>query len=203
MAEIVNKYQYPDFFMEKLQSFTNMVLYHNENSLNLIGENTIANFQERHLDDSLQVAEYIKNHFAGNIVDLGSGAGFPLIPTAILLESEKRKFYAIEKSSKKFHFLSLVKNNLGLSDLTILNDTLDRIDLSQYEPSVITARAFKPLSFILSSVVKLREQPTLLLLKGEKLEEEITEAKKLFDFEYEAIRSVTGVGYLLIIKRYK
>lgn len=87
--------------MERLQTYVAHLLKWNQ-KLNLIGPSTENDIWERHILDSLQLALYIpKGH---RILDLGSGAGLPGVPLAILgydvtmVESDTRKAIAIQEA---------------------------------------------------------------------------------------------------------
>ena len=54
-----------------------------QNSINLISKSSIKNIWERHFLDSAQLYKYVKD-INGNIVDFGSGAGFPGLVLAIM-----------------------------------------------------------------------------------------------------------------------
>ena len=54
-----------------------------QNSINLISNNTVKFIWERHFLDSAQLYQFVKG-VEGNIIDFGSGAGFPGLVLAIM-----------------------------------------------------------------------------------------------------------------------
>ena len=54
-----------------------------QNSMNLISRSTIKNIWVRHFLDSAQLYAFVRN-VEGNIIDFGSGAGFPGMVLAIM-----------------------------------------------------------------------------------------------------------------------
>ena len=71
-----------------------------QNSINLISRSTIKSIWVRHFLDSAQLYTFVRN-VEGNIVDFGSGAGFPGMVLAIM---GKKKLGAIElKPKRKFY----------------------------------------------------------------------------------------------------
>ena len=50
--------------------------------MNLVAPSTLSDIQTRHIKDSAQLAKFIPKNV--NIIDLGSGAGFPGVVLAIL-----------------------------------------------------------------------------------------------------------------------
>lgn len=92
-----------------------------------------------HLLDSLSIAPFIKGK---NILDVGTGAGLPGIPLAILYP--ERRFTLLDSNGKKIRFLFQTKNQLGLENV---NEVQARAEKYQTEApfSAITSRAFSGL----------------------------------------------------------
>ena len=96
-------------------------LIESNKTLNLVGKSTINDVWIRHFLDSSQVIDFIDKN-SKNVIDLGSGAGFPGLIVAILAKDRKIpiKVNLIEKSKKKALFLKRVINDLKL-DAHVLN----------------------------------------------------------------------------------
>ena len=77
-----------------------------------------------HLLDSLVIAPYLKN--ANQVLDVGSGAGFPGIPLAMLYPD--KKFTLLDSNGKKTRFLSQVKAEFHLSHLTVIQSRVESYD---------------------------------------------------------------------------
>lgn len=78
---------------------------------NLVAKNDLADrerLERRHLRDSMALLPWVRGHLA----DIGSGAGFPGIPLAILRPGESTTL--IERSTKKARFLRQVALELDL-----------------------------------------------------------------------------------------
>ena len=89
------------------ETITSLVKYENylirsNKTLNLIGKSTINEIWTRHFLDSSQVIDFIDKN-TKNLIDLGSGAGFPGLIIAMLAKDRKisLKVKLIEKSPKK------------------------------------------------------------------------------------------------------
>ena len=110
--------------------------------MNLVAPSTLNDIQNRHILDSAQLAKYIPHDV--DIIDLGSGAGFPGVVLAIL----GWNVTCIESIGKKTKFLSELKEKLDLPNLTIVNDRIENF-LSKRPANpgkiIFTARAFAPL----------------------------------------------------------
>ncbi len=82
---------------QNLQIYQDLLLKW-QKQINLISNNTVKNSWERHFEDSLQILDIIPSG-ANNLIDLGSGAGFPGLVIAIqkldlnvvLIESDQKK----------------------------------------------------------------------------------------------------------------
>jgi len=166
--------------------------------MNLVAPSTLSDIENRHFKDSAQLADFIPKDV--NIIDLGSGAGFPGVVLAIL----GWNVTCIESIQKKAGFLSVLKQELDLPNLTIINDRIERYfaKIPVFSKNfVFTARAFAPLIKIFDYTHKTKCR--LFLLKGREIEKEITIAKTKYKFDYELYPSKTGDGYITIIKNLK
>ena len=165
--------------------------------MNLVAPSTLNDIQNRHIQDSAQLAKYIPKDV--NIIDLGSGAGFPGVVLAIL----GWNVICIESIGKKTRFLSELKTELDLPNLTIVNDRIENF-LSKTPVNagdfVFTARAFAPLIKIFDYTCKKHTKNCrLFLLKGREIESEITTAQSRYKFNYELYKSETGDGYIVYV----
>jgi 16S rRNA (guanine527-N7)-methyltransferase len=99
----------------------------------------------RHLLDSLTVQPYLRGQ---RIADVGSGAGFPGIPLAIV--EPQRHFSLIESTGKKCRFLEHVRDELQLKNVEIVQARAEN-----YRPEVrfdtVVARAVGPLAGLLKA----------------------------------------------------
>ena len=74
----------------------------------------------RHLLDSLSIAPYITGN---NILDAGSGAGFPGIPLAVYFP--QKQFTLLDGNGKKTRFLIQAKAEFQLSNITVINARME------------------------------------------------------------------------------
>ncbi|MFP8966916.1 16S rRNA (guanine(527)-N(7))-methyltransferase RsmG [Pokkaliibacter sp. CJK22405] len=90
----------------------------------------------RHLLDSVSVHPHL---IGDNLIDVGTGAGLPGIPLAIL--NPQRKFTLLDSNGKRTRFLTQVKLNLGLENVVVVNT---RVESWQPQPpfDAILSRAF-------------------------------------------------------------
>jgi 16S rRNA (guanine527-N7)-methyltransferase len=99
----------------------------------------------RHVLDSLSVRPWLKGQ---RIADLGSGAGFPGIPLAVV--ERERHFALLESIGKKCEFLRHVVATLGLANVEVVQARSDH-----FRPPVrfttVVARAVGPLAKLVRS----------------------------------------------------
>ena len=182
---------------EKFIKYENLLKQWSE-KMNLVAPSTLSDIQNRHIKDSAQLADFIPTD--KSIIDLGSGAGFPGVVLAIL----GYNVICIESIGKKTNFLNTVKNELDLSNLTIINDRIENfLQKTPVNPGkfVFTARAFAPLIKILDYTHKTKCR--LFLLKGREIQNEINTAKAKYKFDYKLYKSQTGDGHIIIIQNVK
>ena len=89
-----------------LIKYASLVMDYNKN-INITGAENIEDFIKEHIIDSLLALNIFKNR--DNIIDIGSGAGLPSIPLAIVYEN--KKFTLCESKNKKADFLDMAKKN--------------------------------------------------------------------------------------------
>jgi len=175
--------------IEKLNIYKDFLLLSNKN-LNLIGKTTERYIYYRHFLDSAQICKIINKKL--DIVDLGSGAGFPGVIIKLMMDNEKidGRVILIEKSRKKSKFLSDLSNKLNLN-LKIFNKKLE--DYKFINQSSVVSRAFKStlgtLDILFKNINKINE---IVLLKGKTYQQEIDDAKKKYTFKLEKFKSITS-----------
>ena len=168
------------------------ILFKWQKSINLISKNTIKNTWERHFLDSAQLYKFVTG-IEGNIIDFGSGAGFPGLVLAIM---GKKNIHLVEADYKKCVFLKEIAM-LTETDITIHNCRIE--DLSFINVDLITCRALASLSklinyveiFINKSLGEKREFPNMLFLKGKSYYSEVLELNKNKKISFEVYPSIT------------
>jgi 16S rRNA (guanine527-N7)-methyltransferase len=182
---------------EKFIKYENLLKQWSQ-KMNLVAPSTLGDIENRHFKDSAQLADFIPKNT--KIIDLGSGAGFPGVVLAIL----GWNVICIESIHKKAGFLSTLKTELDLPNLTIVNDRIENF-LSKTPVKagdfVFTARAFAPLIKIFDYTHKTNCR--LFLLKGREIESEILKAKTKYKFDYKLYPSKTGDGYIICVTKLK
>lgn len=121
-----------------------------------------------HIIDSLLIAPYIHGT---RCLDVGSGAGLPGIPLAIMLPHIK--WVLLDKCAKKTRFLLQMKAELGLKNVEVVESRAERFHPEQRFDSIIT-RAYGTLRLLTESTAHLLAQDGVwLLMKGKYPQEEL------------------------------
>ena len=187
--------------IEKLNIYNDFLLENNK-LLNLIGKTTENNVFSRHFTDSAQIYDLIDDK--SEIIDIGSGAGFPGVIIKILMDSKKvdGNVVLLDKSPKKCKFLNDLSNKLELK-FKIQNVKLE--DYKFNKISTIVSRAFKKAIETIDILFKNNDKiRSIILMKGKTYQHELKDAKKKYTFDLEKFRSITSdESYILKISNIK
>ena len=149
-------------FIHKLEAYL-VLLFRWNRVTNLSGIKNLTDMVPVHLMDSLSVSAYIKGN---TILDVGSGAGLPGIPLAILYP--KKLFTLLDSNGKKTRFMRQAVIDLKLDNVQII-----RKEWRLFRESLIMlSREHLARSGILDSSERLvKPGGTLLAMKGDKMEQ--------------------------------
>ena len=155
--------------------------------MNLTGITEEEEVYEKHFYDSL-LFSFNENMDGLSLIDVGSGAGFPGVPLAIVYPS--LKVTLLEPLTKRCKFLEVVKNELGLSNVVIVNERAEDFSKKNEEKfDIATARAVSKLNILLEiSSQMIKVNGYFIALKGKIAQEEIEQAKnalKVLNFKIE------------------
>ncbi|MFJ5828096.1 16S rRNA (guanine(527)-N(7))-methyltransferase RsmG [Streptomyces sp. NPDC093089] len=140
----------------------------------LIGPREVPRLWERHLLNCAVLAEAVPEGVT--VCDVGSGAGLPGIPLALVRRD--LKITLLEPLLRRTNFLQEVVELLGLDHVTVVRGRAEEM-LGKITPvHVVTARAVAPLDRLAGwGVPLLRPYGEMLALKGDTAEEEINGAR--------------------------
>jgi 16S rRNA (guanine527-N7)-methyltransferase len=151
--------------------------------INLVGRDTIADLWRRHILDSAQIRAFVPDQ-ASSMIDLGTGAGLPGLVLAIL---GAPRVELVEADSRKCAFLREAAR-LTEVDVTIRSCRIQAVP--PHPVDVVTARACAPLDRLLGLAEPfLAPDAECLFLKGERVEEELTLARKHWTMKASAWQS--------------
>jgi 16S rRNA (guanine527-N7)-methyltransferase len=129
----------------------------------------------KHVLDSLSLQPYL---VGGRFADVGTGAGFPGLPLAIV--NPERRFTLIEATGKKARFVAQTAERLGLSNVQVVNARAEN-----YRPfelfDTVAARALASLAdFVAYAGHLCAPDGRLLAMKGKRPDDEISALPKPF-----------------------
>ena len=166
-----------------IQVFRDLLGAWNER-MNLVGPSALSDFWLRHAYDSAQLVDHAPE--ARVWADLGAGAGFPGLILAILFKHRRvGEVHLVESMAKRCLFLTAVVDALDLPAI-VHNRRAEDTRLPNVE--VVTARACAPMERLLGFALPILGRrgtpvPIGLFLKGRGVEEELTEASRMWEFE--------------------
>ena len=158
--------------------------------MNLVGPGELDDYWRRHALDSAQLLNHATE--ALRWADLGSGAGFPGIVLGCLLAGRDGAEVAlVEANQRKAAFLREAIRATGAAAKVIA----ERVeDVTADDRQVVTARAFAPLSRIIEHAKPWLDRGAVgLFLKGEDVEAELAEARKVWALDVSILPSLSDL----------
>ncbi|GGO43424.1 MULTISPECIES: 16S rRNA (guanine(527)-N(7))-methyltransferase RsmG [Streptomyces] len=139
----------------------------------LIGPREVPRLWERHLLNCAVLSEVVPEGVT--VCDVGSGAGLPGIPLALVRGD--LKITLLEPLLRRTNFLTEVVELLGLDHVTVVRGRAEEVLGTLSPVHVVTARAVAPLDRLAGwGVPLLRPYGEMLALKGDTAEEEVKAA---------------------------
>lgn len=128
-----------------------------------------------HVFDSLAVADFIQGK---TCLDVGSGAGLPTIPLAIM--QPERQFTALDTNGKKTRFIQQAVIELGLNNVSVEQARIENWKTDQKFDAIISRAFASVYDFVTASAQHLSPQGMLYAMKGQYPESEIQYLPKSF-----------------------
>jgi 16S rRNA (guanine527-N7)-methyltransferase len=174
--------------MNKFKIYSELLLKYNSVH-KLSGSKNIKEVEEN-IKDALYPKNFLDFKSYKNILDIGTGAGFPGMVLAI--EYPDIHFTLVEPLMKRTAFLHLVKSTYDLQNVTILTERVE--DIEPFEADLITSRAVAKTDMLLDLAKSfITNRTEILFYKGENVFNEVSK-----DMNYEIIKR--DKRYYLYIK---
>ena len=140
--QIILKY-FSDFTPAQINQFAALESLYNEwnTKINVISRKDIDGLYEKHVLHSLAIAAVFQFEPGMQILDLGTGGGFPGIPLAIFFPEVK--FHLADSIAKKLKVVDAITDALALKNITIQHTRVEEIKTRKFD--FVVSRAVAPL----------------------------------------------------------
>lgn len=140
--EMILKY-FSDFSPKQIQQFEALgPLYKEWNEkINVISRKDIDHLYERHVLHSLSIAAVMEFQPGTEIIDLGTGGGFPGVPLAIFFPEVQ--FHLVDSIAKKLKVIEAIVEQTGLTNVTTQHSRVEDIRNRKFD--FVVSRAVAPL----------------------------------------------------------
>ncbi len=150
----------------------------------------IESLYEKHVLHSLSIAALFNFPTGTQVIDIGTGGGFPGVPLAIFFPQVQ--FNLVDSVGKKLKIVEAARETLGLTNITTQHIRAEEIRNKKFD--FVVSRAVAPLKELLqwsrpllkSSTVKIKStegeevyKPGLICLKGGDLKQEINDSASM------------------------
>jgi 16S rRNA (guanine527-N7)-methyltransferase len=135
---------FSDFTPKQLEQFNALQELYKEwnNRINVISRKDIDNLYEKHVLHSLSIAAVFQFGAGSEIIDIGTGGGFPGIPLAIFFQ--KVTFHLVDSIAKKLKVVEAISKAIGLTNITTRHTRAEEIKNKKFDFAV--SRAVAPLN---------------------------------------------------------
>ena len=169
-----------DLIIQKFEMYYNKLIEVNE-YMNLTAITEKNEVYLKHFLDSLSILKAINKNDSYSILDVGSGAGFPSIPLAIV--DSKANVVIIDALNKRINFLNELVKELGLNNVNAYHKRAEEYTKEKRESfDYVTARAVARLNILAELCLPLvKIGGSFIAMKGQIADEELKEAKKAIE----------------------
>ena len=146
--------------------------------LNLISKNDEKYIYEKHILDSISISRFFKEYdfLPDNILDIGTGGGFPAIPIAIMYPDIN--VIGIDSILKKINAVSEISYRLGLKNISFIRERVENYHEQKFD-CVVSRAVAKIDKLVEYAYPLLNDNGYLVLYKSKTVDEEINNAKNL------------------------
>lgn len=167
--------------VDKLKALEELYSYWNDR-INVISRKDFDNFYTHHVLHSLAIAKYIDFKPETNILDIGTGGGFPGLPLAILFDDVN--FTLVDSIGKKIKVVKEISNELEIKNIKAIHQRAENVEgRFDFVLSRAVTKLEKFLPWIenkISRTSKHKIENGLIYLKGGDIEEELAAINKKY-----------------------
>ncbi len=197
--------------LDKFEKYKNLLIEWNE-KINLTAITDEYQIILKHFIDCLEIVKHIEE--GSNIIDVGTGAGFPGIVIAIYFEKNV-KITLLDSLNKRINFLENVVKDLNLKNVELVHGRAEELAQNQNyreKYDLVVSRAVASLRVLLEyDIPFLKVNGKGLFMKGDNFKEEINDSKNAlkllnssidnkFEYKYEVEEETYNRVILEVIK---
>ncbi len=156
--------------LEKLNIYAQFLQEYNKHT-NLTRITSIDDIYLKHFYDSLTITKVIDLNTCENLLDFGTGAGFPGMVLKIFFP--KLKVTLIDSNNKKIKFLKELQEKISVDNIEIINTRVESIRKERLNSfDVVTARAVTNMPVLTELAMPLvKKNKYFIAMKGSNQEE--------------------------------
>jgi len=179
--DLILKY-FPDLTSQQIKHFEKLMLIlpRLNQRVNVISRKDIEFLEERHILHSLSIAKIFQFDSRARVLDVGTGGGFPGIPLALMFP--EASFTLVDSIGKKITLLGEIVQELGLKNVTPVNQRMELLDLKADFVVSRAVTAFPKLHLWTRKLIEPGSDQSmpngLISLKGGNLDNELMPFKK-------------------------
>lgn len=165
--------------LNQLEIYKDFLIEYNKNT-NLTTITDEKDIYLKHFYDSLTIRKVIDLSKYNNLIDVGTGAGFPGMVLAIAYPN--LNVTLLDSNNKKIKFLEELKEKLNIDNVSIINDRSEEYALNNIDKyDIVTSRAVANMRVLTELCLPMVKVGGYFIPLKSNVEEELKEAKKIVD----------------------
>ncbi len=170
---------YNEEMLQKFERYMEQILWWNE-KVNLTAIKDEQEFVIKHFVDSIMCAELISRENINTIIDVGTGAGFPGIPLAIIFP--QKQFTLMDSTNKKINIIRDISKEMGLENVSFVHGRAEELGSDpQYREKfdVCVSRAVAGMAVLCEYCLPfVKTGGYFAAYKGKDIDQELADAEK-------------------------
>ncbi len=183
-----NNINFDELVLTNLAKYCQLLQEYNQ-KFNLTALVSTEDIYLKHFLDSIITTKYFRLDTFPDLVDVGTGAGFPGLILKIF--NPGLRLVLVESNSKKCQFLKVVCEELNLTNVEIVNDRVEVFALKKLDTfSLVISRAVADLRILSELCLPLLKVGGIFIAMKGKLSEEVKLSEKIIKNLNGEIKSV-------------